>query len=68
MYWLIVIVGLGFILYNIFFSSGGKTKFKSDLPKSETQVVKKKVGVIVCFSLLSVISLVLLIVALISFL
>lgn len=66
--WLIVIAGLGFILFQVFLSSGGKTKFKSDLPKTDTVIKRKKVGLIVCFSILSVLSLGLLIVALISFL
>lgn len=66
--WLILIGGLVFIIFQIFLSSGGKTKFKSDLPKTDTVIKKKKVGLIVCFSILSVLSLALLIVGLISFL
>jgi len=66
--WLVLIGGLVFILFQIFLSSGGKTKFKSDLPKTDTVIKRKKVGLIVCFSILSVLALGLLIVALISFL
>ncbi len=66
--WLIVIGGLVFILFQIFLSSGGKTKFKSDLPKTDIVVKRKKVGLIICFSILSVLALALLIVVLISFL
>lgn len=66
--WLVVIGGLVFILFQIFLSSGGKTKFKSDLPKTDTVVKKKKVGLIICFSILSVLALALLTVVLISFL
>lgn len=66
--WLIVIGGIVFILFQVFLSSGGKTKFKSDLPKTDTVIKKKKVGLIVCFSILSVLSLALLTVVLISFL
>lgn len=66
--WLIVIGGIVFILFQIFLSSGGKTKFKSDLPKTDVVKKKKKVGIIVCFSILSVLSLALLTVVLISFL
>lgn len=66
MFWLVLIGGIGFILYNIFLNSGGQAKFKSDLPK--TEISTKKVGLIVCFSILSVLTLVLLILSLISFL
>lgn len=66
--WLIVIAGVGFVLFQIFLSSGGRTKFKSDLPKTETSKKKKKVVILVCSSILSVLSLALLVLALISFL
>lgn len=66
MIWLVLIGGIGFILYNIFLNSGGQAKFKSDLPKTEKP--KKKVGIVVCFSILSVLTLVLLVLSLISFL
>lgn len=66
--WLVVIGGIIFILFQVFLSSGGKTKFKSDLPKTDTVVKKKKVGLIICFSILSVLALALLTVVLISFL
>lgn len=66
MVWFILIVGIGWILFNIFLNSGGQAKFKSDLPKQGKP--KRKVGLIICFSILSVLTLVLLIVALISFL
>lgn len=67
LYWLIVIAGVIFLLVQIFLSTGGKAKFKSDLPKTKELTKKRKV-VIVCSSILCVISLVLLIVALISWL
>lgn len=67
MLWLIVVAGVLFILYNLFFNSGGNAKYKSDLPQSKEHAKKKK-GIIICFSILSGISLVLLIVAMISFL
>ena len=66
--WLILIGGIVFILFQIFLSSGGKTKFKSDLPKTDTVIRKKKVGLIICFSILSVVALALLILVLISLL
>lgn len=66
-YALIILGGLIFILYNLVFSSGGKSKFRSDLPKTK-EVVKKKKVVVVCFSVLCVISLVMLVLALISWL
>lgn len=66
-YVLIILGGLIFILYNLVFSSGGKSKFRSDLPKTK-EVVKKKKVVVVCFSVLCVISLVMLVLALISWL
>lgn len=66
--WLILIGGIVFILFQIFLSSGGKTKFKSDLPKTDRVIRKKKVGLILCFSILSVVALALLIPVLISFL
>jgi len=65
-FWLVLIAGVGWILFNIFLNSGGQAKFKSDLPKTEKS--KKKVGYIICFSILSVLTLVLLIVAMISLL
>lgn len=68
LYALIIIGGFGYILFQIFLSSGGKTKFRSDLPKTQEIINQKKVGFWVCFSILSGISLALLIVALISFL
>lgn len=66
-YALIILGGLIFILYNLVFSSGGKSKFRSDLPKTK-EVVKKKKVVVVCFSVLCVISLAMLVLALISWL
>lgn len=66
MVWIVLIAGIGWILFNIFLNSGGQAKFKSDLPMLEKP--KRKVGLIICFSILSVLTLVLLIVALISFL
>lgn len=67
MMWLVVIAGVLFVLYNIFFNTGGNAKYKSDLPKTPENAKKRK-GVIICFSILSVLSLALLTVALISFL
>ena len=64
---LIILGGLIFIVYNLVFSSGGKSKFRSDLPKTK-EVVKKKKVVVVCFSVLCVISLAMLVLALISWL
>lgn len=66
-YALIILGGLIFIVYNLVFSSGGKSKFRSDLPKTK-EVVKKKKVVVVCFSVLCVISLAMLVLALISWL
>lgn len=66
-YALIILGGLIFIVYNLVFSSGGKSKFRSDLPKTK-EVVKKKKVVLVCFSVLCVISLAMLVLALISWL
>lgn len=42
-YALIILGGLIFIVYNLVFSSGGKSKFRSDLPKTKEVVKKKKV-------------------------
>ena len=67
-YFLVIIGGLGYILFQIFLSSGGRTKFKSDLPKTDTVKVKRKWGIIICFSILCLITLVLLIVSIRSFL
>lgn len=67
MFWLVLVAGLIFILYNIFFNSGGTAKFKSDLPKEKNNIKKKK-GLLICSSILFAVSLALLIVALISFL
>ena len=66
--WLVVIAGVIFVLFQIFLSSGGRTKFKSDLPKTDIVVRKKKVGIIICFSILSVLALALLTVVFISLL
>ena len=66
-YALIILGGLIFIVYNLVFSSGGKSKFRSDLPNTK-EVVKKKKVVVVCFSVLCVISLAMLVLALISWL
>ena len=65
LYALLIVSGIAFIVIQLFFSSGGKAKFKSDLPKVEKP--KKKVF-IACSLILSVISLGLLIAAMISFL
>lgn len=67
LYILVVIGGIIYLIYQIFFNSGGKAKFKSDLPKTE-QSSKKKVGIWICFSILLLISLALLIRAIILFL
>ena len=66
--WLVVIVGFLYVLFQIFLSSGGKTKFKSDLPKTDILTNKKKMGVKICLLSLCAISLVMLVVAMISFL
>lgn len=60
-YVLILIGGIGYILFNIFLSSGGRSKFKSDLPKTDTVKVKRKWGLIICFSILCLLTLALLI-------
>lgn len=61
LYVLILIGGLGYIVFQLFLSSGGKTKFKSDLPKTDVVKAKKKVGTLICFLILCLIILVLLI-------
>lgn len=43
--WLILITGLIFILYSIFFSSSNKSKFSSDLPKDGKPFYKTKKGI-----------------------
>ena len=68
LYVLILIGGLGYILFQLFLSSGGKTKFKSDLPKTDVVKAKKKVGTLICFSILCLIILALLIALIRSFL
>lgn len=68
LYFLIIIGGFGYILFQLFLSSGGRTKFKSDLPKTDVVKVKRKWGILICFSILSLVTLALLIVALISLL
>ena len=57
--WIIVIVGLGVLLFNIFFFQGSTPKFKSDLPKTDTM---KKRGKVKCFIILSLICLAVLLV------
>lgn len=59
--WLIVIVGIGVLLFNIFFFQGSTPKFKSDLPKTDTM---KKRGKVKCFIILSLVCLVALLVLL----
>lgn len=66
LYALLIVSGIVFIVVQLFFSSGGKAKFKSDLPKAEKP--KKRKGFVACSLILSVISLGLLTVAMISFL
>lgn len=69
LYALIIIFGALFIVWQLFFSTGGKAKFKSDLPaKPAAASVKKRKGVIICLSILCAISLALLVAAMISFL
>lgn len=50
MFWIILIGGIAFIVYQIFFGSGQKSKFKSDLPTNKVPWYKNKKGV-VCFCL-----------------
>lgn len=47
---IVLLCGLGFLAFQIFVNTGGKAKFKSDLPKTET--VKKR-GKIKCYTILS---------------
>lgn len=68
LYVLILIGGLGYIVFQLLLSSGGRTKFKSDLPKTEVVKAKKKVGTLICFLSLCLIILVLLIALIRSFL
>lgn len=51
MYFLVFIGGLLFILYQIFFSGGNKSKFKSDLPDSEKKPFYKTTKGVVLFCL-----------------
>ena len=67
LYVLLIVSGAAFILWQLFFSSGGKAKFKSDLPVTKEAVKKKKV-VVACSLILSVLTLVLLVLTVISFL
>lgn len=55
MQWLVLIVGVLFLLFQIFVNTGGKAKFKSDLQPTEQT---KKRGKIKCFLILSGICLV----------
>lgn len=70
-YWIIVGVGVLFVLFQIFFGGGQVAKFKSDLPAGGTEGSAKrkprKVVVGLCL-ILSVVSLVMLVASLISFL
>ena len=59
--WFIVIVGLGVLLFNIFFFQGSTPKFKSDLPKTD---IMKKRGKVKCFIILLLICLAVLLVLL----
>lgn len=52
--WLVVIAGVVFLLFNIFFFQGSAPKFKSDLPNTD---IMKKRGKVKCFILLSLICL-----------
>ena len=69
LYVIILIAGIGFILYQIFLNSGGNAKFKSDLPEGiKVKSKRKRVVMVACSLILCVISLVLLIALLISLL
>lgn len=71
LFWVILIGGVLFVLYNILFGGNTTSKFKSDLPAPEkgfVAKVKKRKGVFALCLILSVISLALLILSLISFL
>ena len=69
LYVIILIAGIGFILYQIFLNSGGSAKFKSDLPEGiKVKSKRKRVVMVACSLILCVISLVLLIALLISLL
>lgn len=61
LYVLVLVGGIGYILFQLFLSSGGRTKFKSDLPKTDKVLVKRRWGIIICFSILCLIILALLI-------
>lgn len=53
MFWLILIGGIGFIIYTVFFGSGQKSKFKSDLPMDKVSWYKTKKGVVIfCLGIL----------------
>lgn len=67
LYILILIAGVGYIVFNIFLSSGGQAKFKSDLPKTEQAIFKRKWVILTCFSILCLLILVLLIAFIRSF-
>lgn len=66
-FWIILVVGIIWILFNIFLNSGGQAKFKSDLPVTEQSKKKKKV-IKLCFLSLCLISLVMSIALIISLL
>lgn len=69
LYILVLVAGVVFILYQLFFNAGGNAKFKSDLPASDKVTVRRKRMVLIaCFSILCVIFLGLLIALLISLL
>lgn len=70
-YWIIVILGVLFVLFQIFFGGSSVAKFKSDLPASGTDGTtkpKKRKGVLALCLILSVVSLGMLVASLISFL
>lgn len=71
LFWVILVGGILFVLYNVFFGGNTTSKFKSDLPTSDKGFLakaKKRKGVFVLCLILCGISLVLLILSLISFL
>lgn len=71
-FWMVLIGGILFVLYNIVLGGSATSKFKSDLPKPGTTDTKARPklrkGVLVACLILSVISLALLVLTVISFL
>lgn len=71
-FWIILIAGIIFVIYNILLGGSSTSKFKSDLPKTGVAGVKAKPkvrkGVLVACLILFAVSLALLVLTVISFL